>query len=129
MFGRKKKQISSSGGVAVAGGAAPSEVVSGKEKGKTTEVKPPSPREVMAGEIEQLSAGQFLRYKLPPFYGDDLAVIQMNPDYPQKGRKYRLGSESIIDGKPSGKINFIWDTDKPADLAKWVLERLGVQFN
>jgi hypothetical protein len=127
MFGRKNRQISSE--VVAGGGASAEAMTSVDAKKKTAKVKPPSPIDIMTGEIERLSAGQVLRYELPEVYGGDLAVIQANPDYPQKGKKYRLGSERIVDGKPAGKINFIWDTNKPMDLAKWVLERNGVPFN
>jgi len=128
MFGKKKKKISS--GVEVAGGGASAEAMTSVDnKKKAAKVKPPSPGDIMTGEIERLSAGQVLRYQLPEVYGGDFAVIQANPDYPQKGKRYRLGSERMVDGKPAGKINFIWDTDKPMDLAKWILERNGMPFN
>jgi len=97
--------------------------------GNEKKERQPSPTDIMTGEIERLSAGQSLRYKMPVVYGDDLTVIQANPDYPQKAKKkYLLGSERVIDGKASGKISYIWDSDKAKDLAKWVTERLGEPF-
>ncbi len=94
-----------------------------KEKEKGT-----SPKDIMAGEIERLTPGQSLRYKLPPIYGDDLVIVKPNPDYPKKGKKYLVCSESIVDGKPSGKVVTGWDSDKASYIAGWVVERLGAPF-
>lgn len=97
--------------------------------GKKEKEKVASPKDILAGEIERLTPGQSLQYKLPPLYGNDLVVIRMNPDFSKKGKKYRVDSESLVDGKSSGKIHFVWDTDKPRDIASWVLERLGVPLS
>ncbi|MDD5509230.1 MAG: hypothetical protein PHI12_00205 [Dehalococcoidales bacterium] len=94
-----------------------------KEKEKGT-----SPKDIMAGEIERLTPGQSLCYKLPPIYGDDLVIVKPNPNYPNKGKKYLVCSESVVDGKPSGKVLTGWDSDKASYIAGWVVERLGTPF-
>ena len=96
--------------------------------GKKEKEKGTSPKDIMAGEIEGLTPDQSLCYKLPPIYGGDLVVVKLNPNYPGKGKKYLVCSESIVDGKPSGKVVTGWDSDKASYIAGWVIERLGVPF-
>jgi len=125
MFGKKKQTVSAVAGIPPAGaGATPPET-----KVKPKKEKPLSPRDIMASKIEQLSAKETLKYKLPEVYGGELAVVEMNPQYPQKGRKYMLGTERVLDGKPTGKIIHIWTTDQPRDIAKWIVERNGELFS
>ncbi|GAI59065.1 unnamed protein product [marine sediment metagenome] len=86
--------------------------------------KEPSPKEVIT-QIEQLTLGQALSYRLLETYGGGLAVIELNPQYPKKGRKYILSLEELVDGKPAGKRHRLWDSDKPKDLAGWILDQNG----
>jgi len=88
-----------------------------------------SPGDVIAGEIEQLGQGQTLSYRLPEIFGGDLAVIRLNPQYPTKGRKYILSAEKIADGKPTGQRSRLWDSDKPKDIALWVIDKRGELFS
>lgn len=121
----KKKQIVSAVEKSPAGvGAASAEM-----KVEPQKEKPLSPRDIMASKIEQLSAKETLKYKLPEVYGGELAVVEMNPQYPQKGRKYMLGTERVLDGKPTGKITNMLTTDQPRDIAKWIVERNGELFS
>ena len=87
-----------------------------------------SPRDIMRQQIEQLPAGDVLSYRLPETYGGGLAVIEWNPKYPQKGRKYILSTEKLADGKPTGKKSQLFDSNDPKGLANWVMERGGELF-
>ena len=108
-------------------------------KKKQTEAKPVepkpqkakklSPKEIMMNQIEQLGAGQSLSYRLPETFGGGLAVVELNPQYPGRGKKYVLSTDAIVEGKPAGKRSRLWDSDKPKDLAGWILERNGELFS
>lgn len=107
-------------------------------KKKQTEAKPTekkakekklSPMDIIMDKIEQLVLGESLSYHLPPIYGDDLAIVQLNPDYPNKGRKYALFSEKLVDGKPCGQRVRLWYSDKPRDIANWIHSRDGVPYS
>jgi hypothetical protein len=87
-----------------------------------------SPRDNMRQQIEQLTAGQVVRYKFPETFGGNLAVIELNPRYPQKGHKYILSTEKLVGGKSAGKKSQLFDSNNPGALAGWVLERMGELF-
>ncbi len=99
-----------------------------RKKSGEGKAKPLSPREVMIKKIEALIPGQAVSYSLPETFGGGLAVVTPNPTYPNKGRKYLLCTETLTDGKPSGKRRTLWESDKPMELAKWIQERLGQPF-
>jgi hypothetical protein len=80
-------------------------------------VKKLSPNEVIANQIGQLDPGQSLSYRLPETFGGGLAVVELNTEYPGKGKKYVLSTDKIVEGKPAGKRSRIWDSDKPKDIA------------
>lgn len=89
-----------------------------------------SQKDIIANQIEQLGLGQSLGYKLPETFGGGLAVIELNPRYPTEKRqkKYILSTEEIVDSKPAGKRRLLWDSDKPKELAAWVVDRQGELF-
>jgi hypothetical protein len=85
-----------------------------------------SPKDIITNQIEQLTPGQTLSYRLPETYGDRLAVIELNLQYLKKGqKKYILSLEELVDGKPTGKRRRFLDSNKPKDLAGWILDRDG----
>ncbi len=102
----------------------------GKANEKTQKEKPKTPKDLMAEQIEKLTPGQILKYKVPESWGGDFITIELNPAYPEKAKskKFLLGVENIVNGQPGGKKNLIGDSDKPLDLAKWVLDRKGEPF-
>jgi len=114
MFWRKKQST------AVAPEAKPQEA-----KTKVKKAKKLSPKEVMIKQFEEMTPGQALKFRLGEIYGGDLAVVELNSQYPDKGRKYTVGLGKIVDGKPAGKINRLWDSNKPKDVAGWLLGREG----
>ena len=87
-----------------------------------------SPRDIMRQQIEQLTAGEVLRYKFPETFGGNLAVIELNPRYPQKGHKYILSTDRLAGGKPADKKSQLFDSNNPGALANWVMERMGEPF-
>lgn len=53
--------------------------------------------------------------------GMGAAVIELNPNYPdKKQKKYIMYTEDVIDMKPVGKNEKIFESDKPKDIANWV---------
>jgi hypothetical protein len=88
-----------------------------------------SPKDIVAGRIEQLGPGQSISYQLSEFYGGDLAIVELNPDYPRKGQKYILSTQKMVDGKPMEKISCFWESNKPQDLAGWIVDRYDKLFS
>ncbi len=100
-----------------------------KKKTEEPKEKKLSPKEIMMNQIEQLVPGQALSYKLPQTFGGGLAVVELNPRYPEKGKKYAMCTEELADNNPTGKRMPIWYSDKPKELATWILDRNGVPFS
>jgi len=103
-------------------------------KKKQTEAKPqkvkkPSPKDIIASKVEQLGPEEGVSYRLAEAYGGGLAVVELNPQYPEKGKKYFLSLEKIVDGKPEGKRSRLWNSNKPIELAHWILERGGELYS
>jgi len=99
---------------------------------KPQKTKKLSPKEVMMNQIEQLSPGQSLTYQLPEFLWEGFAgfvVVELNPQYPGKGRKYVVMTDKMADGKPAGQKTRFWDSNKPKDVASWILEKNGELFS
>lgn len=94
-------------------------------------VKKLSPKETMVSQIEQLVPGQVLTYQIAKTYWENFAgffFVELNPNFPEKGKKYLVSVDKIADGKPAGKKTHLWDTNKPQDIANAVLDRSGVLF-
>ena len=107
-----------------------------KEK-KEKKEKQLHPSEVMrnlaANQIEQLAPGRSLVYKLPEFYWSGFGaflIIDANPDYPQKGRRYIMSTDKATDdGKPAGRKYHEWDSNKVIDVAAWIANRDGELYS
>lgn len=83
------------------------------------------------GELESLAPDQSITYKVPEhcmIYQSCFLIAQLNPAYPQEGKKYLLLTDTMVGGKPSGSPARFMDTNKPADFADWVLDRSGERF-
>jgi len=87
-----------------------------------------SPKDIIVRKIEQLSPEQTISYRLPETYGGGLVIVELNPEYPAKGRKYILSTEKIASGKPTGQRSRLWDSNKPKDMAGWIIDRGGELF-
>ena len=101
------------------------------KEAKPQKAKKLSPKEIMINQIEQLGPGQNLTYRLAEFLWEGFGgfiVVELNPQYPQKGRRYIVSTDKIVDGKPAGQKTRLWDSNKPKDVASWILEKNGVLF-
>ncbi len=87
-----------------------------------------TPYMVLASHIEQLIPGQTLRYKIPETWGGNFITVELNPQYPQKGRKYILSIEKMANGLPGGEKTIMYDSDKSIDLAASIKDRNGELF-
>ena len=99
-----------------------------KKEGKGEE-KELSPKEIVANKVEQLGPGEALSYRLAEVYGGGLAIVEPNPQYPEKGKKYFLSLDKIVDEKPTGKRSRLWESNKPKDFAGWIIERGGQLYS
>jgi len=84
----------------------------------------------LANQIEQITPGQTLRYKIPEpeKWGCGFLTVELNPQYPQKGRKYILSTENIVHGMPGGKKSIMYDSDKSIEIANSIHDRNGELF-
>jgi hypothetical protein len=61
--------------------------------------------------------------------GRGAALIKVNaPDPKKKPKKYGIFGVCIVDGKPTQREDKIFDSDKPAEIAKWVSESHKARF-
>ena len=88
-----------------------------------------SPKDIIENQIKQLSPGQSINYRLAEIYGGGLVVVELNPQYPTKGRMYILSTEKIVGGKPAGQRSRLWDSNKAKDMAGWIIDRGGELFS
>lgn len=75
-------------------------------------------------QMEQLQNGRSLTFRFPVVFGGGVALIGLNPEYPDnRGKKYalKLGKEESL----AEKATPILTSDKPKSLAKWITERFG----
>lgn len=82
-----------------------------------------APHMVLVSQIELLTPGQMLRYKIPETDGGGFIDIEINPQYPLGGRKYVFAIEKAVNGMPSGHRSILYDSDKPTDLTTSILDR------
>jgi len=52
--------------------------------------------------------------------GRGACIVELNPDYPLKGKKYNGYSVNAFGIKLEAKGKKSWDSNKPKDLAKWI---------
>lgn len=102
---------------------------SGKKKTGTGSTKELTKRDVIAEQIEKLNSGQTFSYITSGWSSAHLIVIELNPRYPKKGKKYLVSIEELADGKPSGQRQLVGDSNKPGDVAGWITESKGELFS
>jgi hypothetical protein len=88
------------------------------------------PYMALADRIDQITPGHLLRYKIPEpeTWGGDFITVELNPQYPQKGRKYILSIESAVSGMPGGEKTIIYDSDQSIEIANSIHDRKGEPF-
>jgi len=47
-------------------------------------------------------------------------IIELNPTYPEKGKKYNVYSADVVNGQPVRVGSKMFDSNKSRELAKWV---------
>jgi hypothetical protein len=52
--------------------------------------------------------------------GRGAAVIELNPNYPKKGKKYAIFAANVVGTEPVAKRQKSFDSDKPKEIANWV---------
>jgi hypothetical protein len=58
--------------------------------------------------------------------GMGAAVVELDPNYSgEKERKYTVYTADVVDMKPVGKGDKLFDSHKPKDIARWIKERHG----
>lgn len=110
----------------------------GKAQETKVEVQEPqkakklSPKEIMANQIEQLRPEHSLVYRLSKIYWSGLggfAIVELNPEYPRKGKKYVLSIDKIVEGKPAGNRSHFSDDNNPKGIARWIVDRGGELYS
>ncbi len=98
----------------------------GKKKDNQPKVKVLTPREILTdkieAEIESLTAGQALIYQLPKVYNaaSCFQMVELNPTFPEKGKKYLMYTDGIVDDRPAGKKKLLMDSNKALVAAEWI---------
>ena len=87
-----------------------------------------APYMALASRIEQLTSGQILRFKIPETWGGDFISVELNPRYPQDGRKYILSMENSVHGMPGQKRTIMYVSDKSMEIAASIKDRNGELF-
>jgi len=123
MFWRKKQVV-----------ATTTESAGGTAVSKKAEPQPPkakkklSLKNVIVEEIAKLGVGQSVSRVLHPTYGGGVAIVTLNTDYPKKGHKYIISIEKMVDNKPTGQRTKFMESDKPKELADWIIGRAAEAF-
>ncbi len=105
----------------------------GKKKKEEPKEKKLSPQKILEAkiisEIESMTPGFPVIYQLSENYRyARFLIIELNPTYPEKGRKYLLSSDEMVDDKPAGKRTLITTSNKASDGANWIASRDTDQF-
>jgi hypothetical protein len=82
--------------------------------------------------MEELAPGKSLVYRLPEIYHGGIgafAVIDLNPDFPRKGRKFVISSDKAENGNPKGQKIRHWDTNNPKQIIDWLKDKNATPFN
>lgn len=99
-------------------------------KKKESDKKEQDPREIIKNriveELQQLEPGQHLVYKKPEFFRTggfgEFAVAELNPLYPEKGKKYLFYNDNIANGKLAGQTGPKFQNNNPAEVARWIAD-------
>jgi len=102
------------------------EEAKGEAKAKAKKLAPYHP---LATKIEQLVPGQTLRFKIArERWGLDFVTVELNPQHPQRGKKYILSAENAVQGMPGGEKTIMHDSDNPIEIATSIMDRDGKLF-
>lgn len=98
-----------------------------KKKGE----KKLSPKDILINQIDALTEGQGVLYKLPEIYWTGLGgfiIIERNSQKDEKSKPFVAFTDEIKDGTPVGKKKRLWEFNYAREMASWILERGGVLY-
>jgi hypothetical protein len=98
------------------------------KKKKEHKAKRLTQREIIS-QIEALSSGESVSYRLPKAYDIEVAKVEFNMDYPWRGSKYILSTQTVEDAKPTGEKERLLESDEAKDIAAWLSQRRGKLSN
>ena len=87
---------------------------------------PVTPKDTIIQAIEAVTAEKGIAFILPKDFGNWQLAVELNPQYPGKGKKYVASREDLVDGNPNGNKFHQFDTNSPKEIAEWVLDRKAV---
>ncbi|MFH1169900.1 MAG: hypothetical protein V1691_04305 [Chloroflexota bacterium] len=82
-----------------------------------------SSKETMINNLEQLTPGDEVSYRLPEGHGSQVAIVEFNTSYPWKGEKYILSTQEVTEGKAAGDKSRVMETNEPKAIAEWLSKR------
>jgi len=91
-----------------------------------------TPKRMIVHDVEKIHDGEFLTYQLPKVYWGGLggyAIVELNSEYPKKGKKYVISVDNMGENKPAGIKKRLWASNKPKEIADWILEKGGTRLN
>ncbi len=98
------------------------------KKKKTHKAKRLTQREIIS-RIEALSSGESVSHRLTEAYGNKVAMVEFNTQYPWRGSKYILSTQTMEDAKPTGEKERVLESDDPRGIATWLYQRRGKFLN
>jgi hypothetical protein len=90
--------------------------------------KPKKPRDALTDEIDQLTPGQQLLFRLPEIYGPEIIIIDAIKDYQGKGPRFSMIASPPVDGKPGPTRNTMWQSSKAKAIADWLIMRSAQKY-
>lgn len=90
-----------------------------------------SPKDLIINQIDALTLGQSLVYKLPEIYWTGLGgfiIIERNGHQTEKSKPFVAFTDEIKDGAPVGKKKRLWEFNYAREMASWVVERTGILY-
>ncbi len=100
----------------------------GKKAAGAGSAKPRKPRDVLTGEIDQLTPGQELLFRLPEMYGPEIIIVEVKKDYQGKGPRFSVIGARPVDGKPGPVRNTIFQLSKAKAIADWLILRSAQKY-
>ena len=91
-------------------------------------VKRVSDKETIALQISQLGDYTAINYLCIGWPESFLAVVELNPTYPDKGKKYIVSFDDLIDGEAAGNKLYVAQSNKPRQIARWLLGRKATLY-
>ena len=83
-------------------------------------------KDILLEDVEKLAPGQAVTREMHPTYGGGMVIVELNPEYPNKGKKYVMSTQGSevggAAGKAGAKVKF-WESNKAKELAGWLAGR------